>query len=156
MWRIENWLKCCFDWYSTRQLSAVADCKDKLQMLIDQWDGMCDAGYQASTCPEAAAATVDALHAALVHEELCKHLLLGTHQVEKGHGTQLGFATAIRSLQGNLTAQLTAGACWNRMYLQVKSHKRFGTHLFWETPVSQQNSILPGGHSQASLHCGNA
>ncbi len=77
------------------------------------------AGYQASTCPEAAAVTLDALHAALVHEELCKHLLLGTHQVKKGHGSQLGYPTAIRSLQGNLTAQLTAGACWARMYSQV-------------------------------------
>ena len=81
------------------------------------------AGYQASACPEAAAVTVDALHAALVHEELCKHLLLGTRQVEEGHsapGLQPGFATAIRSLQGNLTAQLTAGACWARLCLQVK------------------------------------
>jgi len=58
----------------------------------------------------------------MVHEELCKHLLLGTHQVEQGHGTpevQLGFATAIRNLQGHLTAQLTAAACWARLYAQV-------------------------------------
>ena len=89
---------------------------------------MCDAGYQASTCPEAAAVILDALHAALVHEELCKHLLLGTHEVEKGHGLQVGFATAIRSLQGNLTAQLTAAACWARTCLQVKLIINFLEH----------------------------
>ncbi len=83
--------------------------------------------------------TLDALHAALVHEELCKHLLLGTHEVEKGHGLQLGFATAIRSLQGNLTAQLTAAACWARMCLQVKLIMKIVEHrtitFVWETPV---------------------
>ncbi len=89
------------------------------------------AGYQAGTCPEAAVVTLDALHAALVHEELCKHLLLGTHQVEKWRGLQLGFVTAIRSLQGNLTAQLTAAACWARMCLQVKLCINF-----WRTELS--------------------
>lgn len=97
-------------------------------------------GCQASTCPEAAAVTVDALHAAMVHEELCKHLLLGTHEVDKGHGVQLGFATAIRSLQGNLTAQLTAGACWARLYSQVKLTISFFCtqkyHFFLGNPCS--------------------
>ncbi|DBB16957.1 TPA: hypothetical protein ACH3X3_014065 [Trebouxia sp. C0006] len=99
------------------------DCYDvdwefKVKTVAKLWSMFC---YQASTCPKAAAVTVDALHAAMVHEELCKHLLLGTHQVEQGHGTpevQLGFATAIRNLQGHLTAQLTAAACWARLYAQ--------------------------------------
>ncbi|KAL0045586.1 hypothetical protein WJX82_010696 [Trebouxia sp. C0006] len=100
------------------------DCYDvdwefKVKTVAKLWSMFC---YQASTCPKAAAVTVDALHAAMVHEELCKHLLLGTHQVEQGHGTpevQLGFATAIRNLQGHLTAQLTAAACWARLYAQA-------------------------------------
>ena len=130
-------------------------------MLADQRDGTRHAGYQASTCPEAAAVTVDALHAAVAHEELCKHLLLGTHQVEEGLGLQLGFDTAIKSLQGNLTAQLTAAACWARMYSQVKLTVKFLVHrnitFLWKRMSSvKTNSKMPGGHSQASLHFGNA
>ncbi|KAL0021774.1 hypothetical protein WJX79_008213 [Trebouxia sp. C0005] len=93
-----------------------SDWQFKVKTVAKLWSMFC---YQASTCPEAAAVTVDALHAAVAHEELCKHLLLGTHQVEEGLGLQLGFDTAIKSLQGNLTAQLTAAACWARMYSQA-------------------------------------
>ena len=86
---------------SLHQPTELTTCRRSLVSKVISYH----AGYQASTCPEAAAVTVDALHSAMVHEELCKHLLLGTHEVDKGHGVQLGFATAIRSLQA--TPQLS-------------------------------------------------
>ena len=69
-----------------------------------------------------AAVAVDALHSALTDPEQCKHLLLRTHTV-MGEGlrgfTEDGFDGAMRGLDGQLTSQLTLGACLFRMCAQV-------------------------------------
>ena len=69
-----------------------------------------------------AAVTVDALHSALTDPEQCKHLLLRTHTV-MGEGlrsdTEEGFDGALRGLRGQLTSQLTLGACLFRLCAQV-------------------------------------
>ena len=69
-----------------------------------------------------AAVTVDALHSALTDPEQCKHLLLDTYQVasgETGNNTDGGFGGALRGLRGQLTSQLTLGACLFRLCAQV-------------------------------------
>ena len=72
-----------------------------------------------------AAVTVDALHSALTDPEQCKHLLLHTHTV-MGEGlqsdTEEGFGGALRGLRGELTSQLTLGACMFRLCAQVSLH----------------------------------
>ena len=71
-----------------------------------------------------AAVIVDALHSALTDPEQCKHLLLHTHTV-MGEGlrsdTEEGFGGALRGLGGELTSQLTLGACLFRLCAQVSS-----------------------------------
>ena len=71
-----------------------------------------------------AAVTVDALHSALTDPEQCKHLLLFTYDVvseETGNKTEEGFDGAVRGLRGQLTSQLTLGACLFRLCAQVSS-----------------------------------
>ena len=71
-----------------------------------------------------AAVTVDALYSALTDPEQCKHLLLHTHTV-MGEGlrsnTEEGLDGALRGLRGELTLQLTLGACLFRLCAQVSS-----------------------------------
>ena len=71
-----------------------------------------------------AAVTVDALHSALTDPEQCKHLLLGTYEVTSkwtGNNNEEGFDGALRGLRGQLTSQLTFGACLFRLFAQVSS-----------------------------------
>ncbi len=76
-----------------------------------------NAGSQARTdgCQVAASVTVDALYVVLMG---CKQWLQlkGTHA---GHQVQ-GFASAIRSLDRHLTAQLNAGACLTHLLILVR------------------------------------
>ena len=76
-----------------------------------------NAGSQACTdgCQVAASVTVDALYVAMMG---CKQWL----QLEgrqAGHQVH-GFTSAIRSLDGHLTAQLNAGACLTHLLIQIK------------------------------------
>ncbi len=63
----------------------------------------------------AASVTVDALYVAMMG---CKHWLQ-LEGTQAGHQVH-GFTSAIRSLDGHLTAQLNASACLTQLLVQVK------------------------------------
>jgi len=76
------------------------------------------AGSQAHTdgCQVAASVTVDALYVAMMDSKQCRHLLEGTQTGDR----MQGLTSAIRSLDGHLTAQLNASACLAHMLTQVR------------------------------------
>ncbi len=89
---------------------------------------------------EAAAAGLDALHAALTHEVHCQYFLKGKHELHMGNlmkasarcpaqltDSDLSMYAVIDNMEGRLPAQLTAAACVMRLCLsEIKQKEELG------------------------------
>ena len=85
---------------------------------------------------EAAAAALDALHAALTHEVHCQHILQGNFELHMGNliedaaqpiDTDLSIYAVIDNMEGCLPAQLTAAACVMRLCLsEIEQREEVG------------------------------
>ncbi len=80
----------------------------------------------------AAAAALDALHAALTHEVHCQYFLQGKHELYMGNlmkaaaqpiDSDLSMYAVIDNMEGCLPAQLTAAACVMRLCLSEIEQK---------------------------------
>ena len=89
---------------------------------------------------EAAAAALDALHAALTHEVHCQYFLKGKHELHMGNlmkasarcpaqltDSDLSMYAVIDNMEGRLPAQLTAAACVMRLFLsEIEQREEVG------------------------------
>ena len=89
---------------------------------------------------EAAAAGLDALHAALTHEVHCQYFLQGKHELHMGNlmkasahcpaqpiDSDPSMYAVIDNMEGRLPAQLTAAACVMRLCLsEIKQKEELG------------------------------